>query len=94
VEELAMIAGMGLATLHRHFRALTAMSPPQYQTQLRLRAARHRMLTDDLDASSAAFEVGYERASQFDREYRRHVGRPPMQDVQALRLANEMEPSA
>jgi AraC-like DNA-binding protein len=85
VEELATIAGMSLATLHRHFRALTAMSPLQYQKQLRLRAARSRMLTDDLDASSAAFAVGYESPSQFSREYRRHFGRPPMQDVQALR---------
>jgi AraC-like DNA-binding protein len=90
VEELATIAGMSLATLHRHFRALTAMSPLQYQKQLRLRAARSRMLTDDLDASSAAFAVGYESPSQFNREYRRHFGRPPMQDVQALRLASEV----
>ncbi len=90
VEELATIAGMSLATLHRHFRALTAMSPLQYQKQLRLRAARSRMLTDDLDASSAAFAVGYESPSQFNREYRRHFGRPPMQDVQALRLATEV----
>jgi AraC-like DNA-binding protein len=88
VEQLATIASMSLATLHRHFRALTAMSPLQYQKQLRLRAARHRMLTAELDASSAAFEVGYESASQFNREYRRHFGRPPMQDIQALRLAN------
>jgi len=86
VEQLASIAGMSLATLHRHFRALTAMSPLQYQKQLRLRAARQKMLTAELDASSAAFEVGYESASQFNREYRRHFGRPPIQDIQALRL--------
>jgi len=82
---------MSAATLHRHFRALTAMSPLQYQKQLRLRAARTRMLTDDLDASSAAFAVGYESPSQFNREYRRHFGRPPMQDVQAFRRVSGAE---
>jgi AraC-like DNA-binding protein len=70
VEDLAQIAGMGLSTLHHHFRALTAMSPLQYQKQLRLQAARGHMLVDGLDAASAAFEVGYESASQFNREYK------------------------
>ena len=92
VEQLASIASMSAATLHRHFRDLTAMSPLQYQKQLRLQAARHRMLTAKLDASSAAFEVGYESASQFSREYKRHFGKPPMQDVQALRLSDEAQP--
>jgi len=69
---------MGLSTLHHHFRALTAMSPLQYQKQLRLQAARGRMLVDGLDAASAAFEVGYESASQFNREYSRFFGQPPM----------------
>jgi len=78
VEGLAQIAGMGLSTLHHHFRALTAMSPLQYQKQLRLQAARGRMLVDGLDAASAAFEVGYESASQFNREYSRFFGQPPM----------------
>ncbi len=68
VEDLAQIAGMGISTLHHHFRALTAMSPLQYQKQLRLQAAREHMLVDGLDAASAAFEVGYESASQFNRE--------------------------
>src|SRR6267378_3571750 len=72
-----------------HFRTLTAMSPLQYQKQLRLQAARARMLVDGLDAASAAFEVGYESASEFNREYRRFFGKPPMRDIQALRLANE-----
>jgi AraC-like DNA-binding protein len=89
VEQLATIAGMGRSTLHHHFRALTAMSPLQFQKQLRLRAARQRMLVYELDAASAAFEVGYESASQFNREYRRFFGKPPMRDIQALRLANE-----
>jgi AraC-like DNA-binding protein len=76
---------MGGSTLHHHFRALTAMSPLQYQKQLRLQVARGRMLMDGLDAASAAFEVGYESASQFNREYRRFFGQPPMRDIQILR---------
>ena len=86
VEELAKIAGMGVSTLHHHFRVLTAMSPLQYQKQLRLHAARERMLMDGMDAASAAFEVGYESPSQFNREYSRMFGQPPMRDIQALRL--------
>jgi len=85
VEDLAKIAAMGVSTLHHHFRALTAMSPLQYQKQLRLHAARERMLMDGLDAASAAFEVGYESASQFNREYSRFFGQPPMRDIRTLR---------
>ncbi|MFZ0886128.1 MAG: AraC family transcriptional regulator [Candidatus Acidiferrales bacterium] len=85
LDELAKIAGMGVSTLHHHFRALTAMSPLQYQKQHRLHAARERMLIDGLDAASAAFEVGYESASQFNREYSRFFGQPPMRDVRNLR---------
>ncbi len=85
VDDLAEIAGMGVSTLHHHFRALTAMSPLQYQKQLRLQAARERMLMDGLDAASAAFEVGYESASQFNREYSRFFGQSPMRDIRTLR---------
>jgi len=85
LEDLAEIAGMGVSTLHHHFRLLTAMSPLQYQKQLRLQAARGRMLMDGMDAASVAFEVGYESASQFSREYSRFFGQPPMRDVRALR---------
>ena len=85
VEDLAEIAGMGVSTLHHHFRVLTAMSPLQYQKQVRLQAARGRMLMDGLDAASAAFEVGYESASQFSREYSRFFGQPPMRDIRTLR---------
>jgi AraC-like DNA-binding protein len=84
VEELAEIASMGVSTLHHHFRMLTAMSPLQYQKQLRLQSARSLMLNNGLDAASAAFEVGYESATQFNREYSRFFGQPPMRDVRAL----------
>lgn len=85
VEDLASIAQMGISTLHHHFRSLTAMSPLQYQKQLRLHVARERMLNEGLDAASAAFEVGYESASQFSREYSRFFGQPPMRDIKARR---------
>jgi AraC-like DNA-binding protein len=85
VEDLAQIAGMAVSTLHHHFWALTAMSPLQYQKQIRLQAARARMLADDVDAATVAFEVGYESASQFNREYSRLFGQPPIRDVRTLR---------
>lgn len=85
VDELASMTGMGRSTLNHHFRGLTAMSPLQFQKQLRLHTARQKMLTEELDAASAAFEVGYESPSQFNREYKRFFGQPPMRDIQALR---------
>ncbi len=87
VEELASVAQMGVSTFHHHFRSLTAMSPLQYQKRLRLHVARVRMLTEGIDAASAAFEVGYESASQFNREYRRLFGRPPMRDIKSRWLS-------
>ena len=85
IEELAAVARMGVSTLHHQFRGLTAMSPLQYQKQLRLQMARQRMLMDGMDATSAAYEVGYESVSQFSREYSRFFGQPPMRDVKGLR---------
>jgi AraC-like DNA-binding protein len=88
MEELASTARMGVSTLHHQFRALTAMSPLQYQKQLRLQTARERMLMDGLDATTAAYEVGYESVSQFTREYSRFFGQPPVRDVKALKAGN------
>lgn len=87
VDELAASVQMSTSTFHHHFRAVTAMSPLQYQKWLRLHEARKLMLNESLDASTAAFRVGYESASQFGREYHRLFGAPPMRDVTTLRQA-------
>lgn len=84
VEELAEIANMGVSTLHHHFRAMTAMSPLQFQKHLRLHHARELMLSEQLDAATAASRVGYESPTQFSREYRRAFGHPPLRDIKAL----------
>lgn len=88
IEELADIAGMSPATFHRHFRAATATSPLQYQKALRLQEAR-RLLADDVDATSAAFAVGYVSPSQFSREYKLMFGMPPRRDAARLRARHE-----
>ncbi|HEX3117676.1 MAG TPA: AraC family transcriptional regulator [Candidatus Acidoferrum sp.] len=85
LEELAELSSMGVSTLHHHFRMLTSMSPLQYQKQLRLQSARNLMLNNGMDAASAAFEVGYESPTQFNREYSRFFGQPPIRDVRAIR---------
>src|SRR5690242_16217379 len=87
VEELAELSSMGVSTLHHHFRMLTSMSPLQYQKQLRLQSARSLMLNNGLDAASAAYEVGYESATQFNREYSRFFGQPPMRDIRTLQTS-------
>jgi len=76
---------MSTSTFHHHFRALTALSPLQYQKTLRLNEARRLMLTERLDAATAAFQVGYESPSQFSREYGRLFGAPPLRDITGLR---------
>lgn len=86
IEDLARKAGMSASAFHNHFRALTAMSPLQYQKRMRLSEARRLMLTERVDASTAAFEVGYESPSQFSREYSRMFGAPPLRDIKTLML--------
>lgn len=85
VDDLAEQARMSTSTFHHHFRAMTALSPVQFQKQLRLQEARRLMLMDRLDASTAGFRVGYESPSQFSRDYGRHFGAPPLRDVSNLR---------
>ncbi|OWV92712.1 AraC family transcriptional regulator [Rhizobium sp. R72] len=84
VEALADMANMGVSTLHHHFRAMTTMSPLQFQKHLRLHHARELMLSGSLDAATAALRVGYESPTQFSREYRRMFGHPPLRDVKAI----------
>src|SRR5438128_955946 len=86
-DELADRAHMSPSTFRQHFRALTGVSPLQYQKQLRLQEARELMLNENLDAGGAAVSVGYESASQFSREYSRLFGAPPQRDVTRMRLA-------
>lgn len=85
IEGLAREIGMSPSGFHEHFKAVTAMSPLQFQKQLRLQEARRLMLGEDLDAASAAFRVGYEDTSHFSREYKRLFGEPPIRDVGRLR---------
>ncbi|SAL41753.1 AraC family transcriptional regulator [Caballeronia sordidicola] len=85
IEELAVQAQMSPSAFHRQFKTLTSMTPLQYQKQLRLLEARRLMLMDAANAETAAFQVGYESASQFSREYARMFGAPPRRDVVTLR---------
>lgn len=85
IEELARKAAMSPSSFHQHFRAMTALSPMQYQKQLRLQEARRLMLSEPLDAATAAFRVGYESPSQFSREYGRMFGSPPRRDITYLK---------
>jgi AraC-like DNA-binding protein len=84
IEDLAAGAGMSESTFHRHFRAVTAVTPLQFQKLLRLDEARTLMLNEGLDAASAAFHVGYESPSQFSREFRRTFGAPPARHISAI----------
>lgn len=85
IEELAEIAGMSVSSLHRHFREVTAMSPIQFQKQIRLQEARQLLLYEDADTTDAALRVGYESVSHFSREYARMYGFPPRTDVKRLK---------
>ena len=92
IDDLATQVNMSTSNFHHHFRALTAMSPLQYQKWLRLTEARRLMLIENQDATTAAFQVGYESPSQFSREYSRLFGASPLRDITYLRqmTANEM----
>ena len=81
VEELAALATMSVSSFHRHFRAVTSMTPIQFQKQIRLREARARLLAQPDDITGVGFAVGYDSPSQFSREYRRMFGRPPREDA-------------
>ncbi|MBD0307343.1 MAG: AraC family transcriptional regulator, partial [Microcoleus sp. T1-bin1] len=87
IESIARELGMSVSSFHHHFKSVTAMSPLQFQKQLRLQEARRLMLGQNLDATSAAYRVGYDDSSHFNREYKRLFGIPPMRDVERLREA-------
>jgi AraC-like DNA-binding protein len=87
IDAVAAEARMSSSTLHEHFKAMTSMSPLQYQKQLRLQEARRLILSKSLDAATASHSVGYESPSQFSREYKRTFGAPPAQDIARLRAA-------
>ncbi len=96
IDDLANRVSMSVSSLHHHFKAITAMSPLQYQKQLRLQEARRLMLEESLDAGDAGHQVGYESQSQFSREYARHFGEPPMRDIGRVRrsLLERLAPRA
>jgi AraC-like DNA-binding protein len=85
IEDIARELSMSISGFHTHFKAVTAMSPLQFQKQLRLQEARRLMLSENLDAAEAGYRVGYDDASHFSREYKRHFGYPPVRDVERLR---------
>lgn len=87
IEQIAQDLGMSVSGFHHRFKSITAMSPLQFQKRLRLQEARRLMLSEDFDAASAAYRVGYNDASHFNREYKSVFGVPPMRDVQRLREA-------
>jgi AraC-like DNA-binding protein len=85
VEDVARLAGMSVSAFYRNFQAVTAMSPIQFQKQIRLQEARLLLAAHPKEVTSIGFRVGYESASQFSREYRRQFGRPPSEDAVLLR---------
>ena len=91
IEDIARESGMSVSSFHHHFKAITAMSPLQFQNQLRPQEARRLMLGEDLDAANAGYRVGYGDASHFTREYKRLFGAPPVRDVERLREAEQRE---
>lgn len=90
IRDVAAAAGMSSSSLHEHFKAVTRMTPLEYQKQLRLQEARRLMLSGDAGASGAGFAVGYESPSQFNREYARLFGAPPGRDVKRLQVGGDL----
>jgi AraC-like DNA-binding protein len=84
IENIASEVGMSVSSFHHHFKAVTAMSPLQFQKRLRLQEARRLMLGEGLDAASAGYRVGYHNASHFNRDYKNMFGLPPMRDKERL----------
>ncbi len=89
IENIARELGMSVSGFHHHFKSVTAMSPLQFQKQIRLQEARRLMLGEDLDAASAGFRVGYEDPSYFSRDYKKQFGAPPQRDIARLRESVE-----
>lgn len=87
IPELATLVGMSTSSFHLHFKNITGVSPLQYQKTLRLMEARYLMSAKDIDATTSAYEVGYESPSQFSREYARMFGNPPARDIAQLHQA-------
>lgn len=87
IEELAQLACMSNSALHAHFKSITNMTPLQFQKQLRLQEARRLLVSENLDAATASHRVGYESPSQFNREYNRLFGLPPVRDLARIRNA-------
>jgi AraC-like DNA-binding protein len=85
MESIAQALGMSVSGFHHQFKAVTAMSPLQFQKRLRLQEARRLMLGEHLDAASAGYRVGYDDAAHFNREYKSLFGLPPLRDVERLR---------
>jgi AraC-like DNA-binding protein len=93
VEALAELAHMSVSSFHQHFKAVTSMSPLQFQKALRLQEARRLMLSTMVDAGTASWRVGYQSASQFSREYGRFFGCPPTKDIASLREHSDVDPT-
>ncbi|HEV7712792.1 MAG TPA: AraC family transcriptional regulator [Asanoa sp.] len=93
IVELAKTAGMSVTSFHRHFRAVTAMSPLQFQKQIRLQEARTRLIADSHDIAAVGQAVGYESPTQFNREYRRLFGAPPGRDAARLQALPPLDPA-
>ena len=85
IESLARELGMSLSGFHAHFKAVTNLSPLQFQKHIRLQEARRLMISENLDAREAGYRVGYEDAAYFSRDYKRHFGEPPMRDAERMK---------